>query len=282
MSAEGISTLAAAKEELIPEDIKSGDTHVQTEHIRKELYLRAAGVTEKIVDFAERYPHESLSDFIEIVAHSHELSERQRYLYGKVGETISEERIKTFLVKKEAKRIAPEFIEQHKDEFERLNIVDPDAENIHVLGTILFFASTGKFPKQPPYFIDNPLFIKIHVNSEEDMKAMQSNDRNPGGFFRKEEYFEFNIQPLLMYHGEINQFLSSPISYQEKNDYYLVCEEIQRRYSSRLLKDDMLLDIISEIYHNIKQKYADGVVDISKLRVILFTMYMNCDIGINP
>lgn len=85
-----------------------------------------------------------------------------------------------------------------------------------------------------------------------------------------------------MYNSLIVDFLNDEINKEARNDYLEVAKAIQDFYKNTIPKFSSFEDVFREIFQKINC-YEDNIAGIDiKLKILLHTMYFNCDIGTNP
>lgn len=96
------------------------------------------------------------------------------------------------------------------------------------------------------------------------------------------DFFQDKIRWHLMYNSLIVDFLNDEINKEARNDYLEVAKAIQDFYKNTIPKFSSFEDVFREIFQKINC-YEDNIAGIDiKLKILLHTMYFNCDIGTNP
>ncbi len=236
MTNEANKTLSEAKYTYIPKDMQErGDTPINA---RLELYKRAYGIAETLVNISEKQRNINLQNEVEKLAEANNLSKEQKNIFELVAKVIEEDREKTTKVISAAEQNREEFMRKYKTEITQLGLSELSSTN-KIFGVMLFHAKTGKFPTEYVKLSNNQNFIRLKVFNDEDMKTIHEYD-TPGGFFIEKTDFNFENQTLqapLVVVGRGNSNDAYWTELHEKNHHtFSVLERAKREHDGRHYK----------------------------------------------
>ena len=189
MPAETITSLADMREQYMPEDIASDENEIPKEEVRIEMYRRAAGLTEYLIDLAESNSEKDLISAVAKVSSERQLSKKQTEIFSKVAETIQGEVEKTTIVRQALAENLPYFKNKFSDELQSKSSTPKTDEQI--LSIMMFHSLTGEFPTDFVTVGKSESFIRMRTGARTDLESLHGSS-SPNGFYKYRG--RFNIQ----------------------------------------------------------------------------------------
>lgn len=123
------------------------------------------------------------------------------------------------------------------------------------------------------------------------MKLSASNITDRGEDFLKKKnalnnldelYFNFLQENAWKYSTDIIQFLGEPINVTIKRVYFSVATELNSKYLSNRSDFQSIALFFDYIYNQVRTSLGDEIDDPRKIYIMIYNMYLNCDLGANP
>ncbi|MFH1047376.1 MAG: ABC-three component system protein [Patescibacteria group bacterium] len=133
-------------------------------------------------------------------------------------------------------------------------------------------------------------FVGKNFKKNEDQAKQYKFQMREDGFITKknainnlsDDDFNLEVMPSIQHQKTISQFLTNPINAKEQVIYFEITSTIQKEYLENASNYSGIDDVFRIVFDGVINYRASKKIDSNKLKVVLYNMYFNCDIGTNP